>query len=496
MRWSAHGAEAVLEAARKRFGEAVWPDPPDGFELLGAPRAMRRVLGGSLDGREVVVKWNRPVTTTDRVARALRGGKGPREGRILRALHERGVPVPTPLAYTDEGPDLLVMARVENGRSLPAPGHLPAALIERVGELLGRAYAAGLRHRDLHPGNLLLSDGAPILLDLGGARLVRHSGGEVRELGRLQHGLAAPLSHAGRLRGLKAWLREAEVPTVRLHDLMRRVDREAREITRRYRRGRDRRATRTGRHYEVFDVPGGGTGVRRRETPSFWPAALPEWLEVDPPEASPLKSDGRVLRTRLPGLDADVVLKRYEAAASGRLPRAVRAFRKAVWLEHRGIEAPTPLLALEGPDGASLLVSRFVADAVDLHTLLLDEGEGLTRAERATLADHLGRFLRHMHDAEISHRDLKAPNLLVTGERPRLVVADVDGVARRVVGWRRRARDLARLDASVDAPATDRARVLRAYWRSGPRPAVDRHEFTRWIARRVAQKRGPSGQPR
>jgi tRNA A-37 threonylcarbamoyl transferase component Bud32 len=246
----------------------------------------------------------------------------------------------------------------------------------------------------------------------------------------------------------------------------------------------------------VFEAPGGVTGVRRIESPAFWPAALPEWLEVDPPEASPLKSDGRVIRTRLPGHAADVVLKRYEAAATGRLPRAVRAFRKAVWLEHRGIEAPAPLLALAGPDGASLLVSAYVDGGVDLHTLLLEAGQGLSRTERAALADRLGRFLRGMHDAEISHRDLKAPNLLVAGEPPRIVIVDVDGVARRVVDWRRRARDLARLDASVDAHATDRARVLRAYWRGGPRPSVDRHTFARWIARIVARKRGPSGRPR
>lgn len=495
MRWSATGAETLLDAAVSRFEGTPWPGPPSGFELFGAPRNMRRVLTGSLEGRRVFVKWSRPVTTTDHVARALRGGKGPREGRVLRALRERDIPVPEPLAYTDDGVDLLVTARIENALPLPIPEEASRVLIERVGALLGRAYAAGLRHRDLHADNFLVHEGQPILVDLGGARLVRHDGGEVRELARLQHGMASQLSRAGRVRGFSAWLHEAGVPTVDRRDLIRRVDREAREVARRYRRGRDRRATRTGRHYELFEVAGAGSGVRRQETPSFWPAALPEWLEDDPPEASPLKADGRVIRTRLPGLDEDVVLKRYEAAAAGRLPRAVRAFRKAVWLEHRGIAAPSPLLALSGPLGASLLVSEFV-DGLDLHTLLLESGEGLSRVERAVLADRLGRFLRHMHDAEISHRDLKAPNLLVVGDEPRFLIADVDGVARREVDWRRRARNIARLDASVEAHATDRARVLRAYWRSGSSPPVTQRDFTRWIARAVARKRGPAGLPR
>jgi len=503
MRWSAPEDRAHLEALASRFRAASWPDPPTGFTLVGAPRAMRRVVRGPFGSRASVVKWSRPVTTSDRIARALRGGKGPREGRLLRTLAERGVRVPRVLGYTDDGVDLLVLAALEDAEPLPPGPEAPRALVRATARLLGRAFAAGLRHRDLHRDNLLLVAGEPLLLDLGGARLA-HDGGEVRELARLQHGLADGLSRAARLRAVAAWLEEAQVPALRPRDLVHRVDEEARRIRRRYRRGRDRRATRTGRHYEVFSPPGGGRGVRRRDTPEAWRTRALAWLRHDPPGAVELKAGGRVLRARLDGFD--VVLKRYGPTARGRLPRAVAAFRKAVWLEHRGISAPRSLLAVAGRDGASLLVSEHVEGAVDLHRLLATNGvrpfsavswpRDRRKGSDPDLPERLGRFLRAMHDAEISHRDLKAPNLLAVDRPPWFLVADVDGVCRREVSWRRRARDLARLDASVAARDTDRLRVLDAYWRVLPRPPVDRHAFARWIARHVARKRGPSGHPR
>jgi serine/threonine protein kinase len=87
-------------------------------------------------------------------------------------------------------------------------------------------------------------------------------------------------------------------------------------------------------------------------------------------------------------------------------------------------------------------------------------------------------MLRRMHDAGFSHRDLKAPNLLVAPssgpgaapDAPALgpVLVDLDGLryGRRVPA-RRRARDLMRLSVSLDewgvARRTDRLRFLRAY---------------------------------
>jgi tRNA A-37 threonylcarbamoyl transferase component Bud32 len=505
MSWSAPGVEELVATVVGRFARAVWPDPPDGFERVGPLRPMRQVLAGRIEDADgehpsprLFVKWSRPVTLHDRVRRRLAGGKGPREGRVLRALADRGIPVPRVLGFSDDGPDVLILEEIEALSPLPAGPAATRRQVEAVARLLGRAWRAGLRHRDLHRGNVGLAAGEPVLLDLGGARLSR-GGSPIKALARLGHALAGDLSRAHRQRALRAWLAAAETGTrgdrlrERARDLAPRVERATRRVTRAYRRGRDRRATRSGRHFEVFGLEGGVTGVRRRETPASWRERALAWLDADPEGASPLKAGNRVVRFELPDHEGALVLKRYETAAPGRLPRAIRAFRLSVALEHRGIATPRVLLAVSRGRGGGVLVTEHV-DALDLHRYAAEDGA--EDRDRRALAFALGRVLRAMHDAEVTHRDLKAPNLLVSDAPPRIVVADVDGVRLRCPGWRRRARDLARLDASLDARETDRARVFSAYWRPLPRPPVDSRTFRAEIAKRVSAKRGPSGRPR
>jgi len=78
---------------------------------------------------------------------------------------------------------------------------------------------------------------------------------------------------------------------------------------------------------------------------------------------------------------------------------------------------------------------------------------------------------------------------------------DVDGahVQRGPVAWARRARDLARLDASVGSPPVsraDRRRVLAGYFAAWARAPVDLDAFARRVARESARKRRPTGRPR
>ena len=112
MKWIAAGFENSLAPVLEAFGAASWPEPPDGFAPVGKVRAMRQVVRGTIEGPEgpldLAVKWSRPVTGADHVARIVRGGKGPREGRVLRALQRVGVAVPPPLAFASAPADVLV----------------------------------------------------------------------------------------------------------------------------------------------------------------------------------------------------------------------------------------------------------------------------------------------------------------------------------------------------------------------------------------------------
>jgi tRNA A-37 threonylcarbamoyl transferase component Bud32 len=264
---------------------------------------------------------------------------------------------------------------------------------------------------------------------------------------------------------------------------------------RRHRRRRERRPARPGPHFAFFALPGGG-GVRRQpEAPAAWEALAAQWLEANPPGARALKADGRVVAADLPGLAGTAVLKRYGAVAPGRLPRPVAAFRRAVAFAERGLDVPRPLLAAAGPGGAGVLVSEHVA-APDL--LALATGPAFatwTPARRRACLEALGRSLRRLHDADVKHRDLKPSNLLVV-EMPdgafRFPVVDLEGARPGFssVSWPRRARDLARLAASLPLSRAERLRVLVAYHRVLPRAPWDlRALASRVHARAEAHRR-------
>jgi serine/threonine protein kinase len=100
-----------------------------------------------------------------------------------------------------------------------------------------------------------------------------------------------------------------------------------------------------------------------------------------------------------------------------------------------------------------------------------------------------------MHDRGVSHRDLKAPNiLLANGREPMLI--DLVGVRTQVrLTYSRRAREIARLNASFlrDSAVSrgDRLRFLHAYLAAGPKlggPEVDWKSWWKWVSQATAQK--------
>jgi hypothetical protein len=180
--------------------------------------------------------------------------------------------------------------------------------------------------------------------------------------------------------------------------------------------------------------------------------------------------DGRVALPELPG-KVDVALvavdgqrfvaKRAALRASVRLglraDKLARAFVLGRELEDAGGPVPRPLalLELDGPPPTSCTVSPFV-DAPSL-ARVIERGE-------VGAADDLLRRLaiaaRAIHDAGFRHRDLKAPNLLVTGDATGVdergvVVVDLDGLerVRGDASARVRVRDLGRLAASLRTAA-------------------------------------------
>jgi len=198
---------------------------------------------------------------------------------------------------------------------------------------------------------------------------------------------------------------------------------------------------------------GCATALKEGRTSSVWQ------LELDDGRALIVKRHNRAARRNVgPGL--------------GRPSRSRRALRRGHALLVRGIATARPAAAVDlkrhGALADTLLLTEPVADASPLSDWLRADPPA---ADRRHVVWELARTIRRMHDSGLTHRDLKAPNILIAPApdgRPRPVLVDLDGLRRvRRVPARRRARDLMRLSVSLDewgvARRTDRLRFLRTY---------------------------------
>lgn len=516
MDWARPGAESLVQEVRRRLAAAPWPAAPEGFVPLGRLRPMRAVYEGTLDGHggpvRVVLKRHQADRLVQRWLRVARGGRGPREGRVLRALEQAGIPVPTVLGWSDEGEDFLLTQYLEPLRPLPAGDQLSRADLGSLATLLSQAHRRGLRHRDWHARNLALGPEGAVLLDLGGARLGRalSEPQRIEALARLDHGLFGAARRAQRLRALAVYTHvihpgDARRARAALRAWAGPIERRSRAVARAYRRGRDRRALRSGPHFDRFVTREGGSAARYRDqTDEGWRAALESW--VAPASAGARELSRRVERRLAPD-GRDVVLKRFPPTGRGRRPYARAAFAMAHALRNRWIPVPLALGYASSPTRGSVLVSESLPH-LDLDAFVRGGAMGQvgTPGWRALL-NCLGRTLRAMHEADVTHRDLKAPNLVVKADpvRPRVWLVDLDGarIRRASPTWPRRARDLGRLDHSLAATRTDRLRVLLAYLGGLPRPPVDTRTFLAWIQasrtavrQRHAARYGPDSGPR
>ncbi len=540
-----HAADTNSDGAERQDGEVLYADGAAALlsahvEELARPQApaweqvkqnaSRTVYRGRIGDEDVYLKHFHSRTIAHRLGRMLGYSDALAEMRYSQHLLARGVPAVQVLAATcDAGAEWLATRAVTSAepgdewheRQL-ARGEQGARAIRTatlaLADLIGRMHAAGVIHRDLHCGNVLVrSDADPVelvLMDLHRASLRKRLSRRARaaNVAMLLHDRRHVTTRTDRLRFLRRYL-QASGATGALRGWELQIDDFARRHTRRLSRQRDRRARGTNRYFARLRLPGGWRGhvvrASKRRLADSQAATLEfdddAWREALKDPASLLAGEGRTVLKDSPSSlvirrsltvgehTLEVVVKRARRKYGWKLlidcfrtSRALRAFRLGHALLARRIANVLPLAAIERRTGPLLTDSILITEFVDDVKLNDFFSRRPASAEQRRLARDVlwrtGRLVQRLHDHGYAHRDLKANNILVhtsPAGQAELVLVDLDGLRPvRVLTVRRRYQGLMRLGVSLlKCPAVTHAgrlRVLLAYLR---RPGCGRVNF-------------------
>jgi tRNA A-37 threonylcarbamoyl transferase component Bud32 len=267
------------------------------------------------------------------------------------------------------------------------------------------------------------------------------------------------------------------------------LERLTEQSNRRFWQARDARCLRSNRYYQRFGTP----AVRGFAVRDLDPAVL-KTLAADPDApfrcpVSRILKDSRsstVAEIELPAAGANrrLIYKRF-AVTQRRDPwlglvrptAATRSWVSGHGLRERCLPTARPLAVFHryrnGMPCEGYLLAEKIGEAVDLLEFarrLADQPPAPRTAELRRRISVLGRLIRTLHARGLTHRDLKAANVLTPeaiGDA-RFWFIDLVGVRRRRrVGRRRKMRDLARLNVSFLShrlvSRTEKLRFLHAY---------------------------------
>ncbi len=477
---------------------AVWER--DGTATLVKKNLQRSIWRVALPGGAVYFKLCRTNTPRAWVRDILRPPKAQLEFENALTLQSRGIGCTEPLAWGMSdglwpGDSYIVTREQSNAEPLdlfltrPLTPPRRRELAVAFGIYLAKLRGAGVVHPDAHPGNFLIEwIAAPrfFLLDV--------------------HAIQTSTSAAdGNLVSLNRWFQMRSTRTDRSRcwrayssqDSPKDLESQTRESNLRFWRNRLSRYVGNNREYRKIRGP----GVRGHAVKDLPEDLLLKWI-AEPGavfKVSTILKDSRSSTVAIIEHDGKkYIAKRFRRSGlfTGiknrlRLSPAMRSWTFGQSLRDRGLPTARPLAVLQRYRGGlpreGYLIFEFLADAVELPDAVAQTGW----FKRRQLAETLGRLLRDAHDRGVSHRDLKAPNILIAGGEP--VLIDLVGVR---VGLKivdaERIRNLARLNASFAGSTLvtrgDRLRFLRAYSSWSSRPPGDWKTYWRAIAAETSIK--------
>jgi tRNA A-37 threonylcarbamoyl transferase component Bud32 len=493
----------------------------------------RTVYRVALPGLCVYLKHHRLPDVRAWLRQLVRPAKARMEFDRALAVAARCVPTVSPVALGERcsgsGPSdsFLITQGLEDTESLSdfiektlprleprRQRRLRPLLATALGEFLARLHDAGIVHKDLHAANLLVRLGpgdcpSLYLIDLHDVALGRTLTWRASRdnLVMLNRWFALRASRPDRYRFWRAYCRARRrmrggwpggasyergltcSNRLAFADSARDLERRTWRSNLRFWRHRDRRCLVTNRYYyRLRSEAVVGCAVRDLD-----PGAMANLLaDPDAPFQQPgvtLLKDSRSSTVAefdllAGGAVRRVIYKRFRVTARSdpwvallRHSPALRSWINGHGLRERCLPTAGPLAVFHRRRGIlayeGYFLSEKIPDAVDLHGFLAgiaDPRQGESRHNLHQRIEQLARLVCELHRRQVSHRDLKASNVLVSREAVWLI--DLVGVAPyRKLRRRRRVQNLARLHASFQRSPrltrTDKLRFLRVYLQWG-----------------------------
>lgn len=476
----------------------------------------RVVYRADLDSGPVFIKHFLVPDFRAKVRQWIRRGKGRNEAKRSVRLAALGIPTITPIALgefrarkfllenylvTPAIPDTVPLDEFVQRHldAIPEPrrGRVARALAEALGELTGRLHRHNVVHEDFHPGNVLVRldiDDRPALamIDLDALRIRKRLDWPAAQanLALLNHYFWTRSSRSIRRRFLDAYLRARGESPPDPAGFARGIERATRTWAERLWRRWGRRCRGRNKYFESYKGEK-GFAVASRDLDEATVRSL--LADPDAPFSRPdtiMLKDSRTTTVAEATIDVGgrptrVIYKRFHRKkwldpvfCLFRPSRAWQAWQGGQHLASRGLPTPANLamLARLGPLGLPRDTYLITAKAEPARTLdaylrdvlpALDPDRRLRRVRSLTRA--LARLVRTLHERSLSHRDLKAANILVEGDgtdvEPRLSLIDLVGVRLKYpLPEGRRLQNLMRLHVSLAGRSrTDTLRFLRDY---------------------------------
>ena len=457
----------------------------------------------------------------------FRRGKGRNEGRRALKLAGIGVPTITPIALGEQRkrnflfenylitpaiPDSMPLDQFVE-ESLPKwepirQAKIRQALAFALGELTAYLHEAGFVHQDFHPGNLLVrldEDDRPTLamIDLDALRVRRNLdwNDAKANLALLDHYFWTRSGRSDRMRFLKTYLAARTGTPPKLAEFAESIEKATRSWAERLWKRWGRRCRGDNKYFAKYRDKRAWAIASREVDPEVARGLLhdPD-APFDAPGAVILKTSRTTTVAEVSmivdGRPTRVIYKRFNRKKRldpllnlFRPSRAWRAWQNGQHLDCRGIPTPKNLAVISRSSSLKrrFLPHHFLAHETYLATVKADPSitlndykddilPGMSKAKQRDairrINPALARLIRTMHDRSLSHRDLKAANILLEGDTdaapPSLSLIDLVGVSLEdPIPHRRRVQNLARLQISLaNVPGrtrTDALRFLRIY---------------------------------